>query len=167
MLTRPRSEYYPRSGWESLTSSRMLYDFHNQQNAKKPGTIHATYLLSGTKRRETPVITNRGIKQDGEDEYMQSSPFMSSSLPQPEEDTGESSVLTISLVREEELESNDIFPQEVGLVLTFHQRSTLPVRTHYLDTYLQSRAQSVESMVFAPKLVLKLTRHRISKSWQM
>jgi hypothetical protein len=93
----------------------MLYDFHNQQNAKKPGTIHATYLLSGTKRREAPVITNGGVKQDGEDLYMQSSPFMGSSMPQPEEDTGESSILTISLVREEELESNNTFSQELGL----------------------------------------------------
>jgi DNA polymerase delta subunit 3 len=108
----------------------MLYDFHNQQNAKKPGTIHATYLLSGTKRREAPVVTNGGVKQDGEDQYMQSSPFMSSSMPQPEEDTGESSVLTISLVREEDLESNGVFPHSLGPMLTFHQRSTVPVRAH-------------------------------------
>lgn len=82
----------------------MLFDFHNHQNAKKPGTIHATYLVSGTKRKETaPAITNGGAK-DGEDDYMQSSPFMSSSMPQPEEGTGETSVLSISLVREEELE---------------------------------------------------------------
>lgn len=86
---------------------RMLFDFHNQQNAKKPGTIHATYLVSGTKRREAPVATNGGPKQDGEDDYMQSSPFMmSSSMPQPEDDTSETSVLNIALVREEELEGN-------------------------------------------------------------
>jgi len=80
----------------------MLYDFHRQQNAKKPGTIHATYLLSGTKAEERAAPTN-GAK-DGEDEYMQSSPFMSSSMPQPE-DTGSSSTLTITLVREEDLDS--------------------------------------------------------------
>lgn len=146
----------------------MLYDFHNQQNSKKPGTIHATYLLSGTKRREAPpVVANGGVKQDGEDQYMQSSPFMSSSMPRPEEDTGESSVLTISLVREEELESKHVFPQELGLVLTFHQRCTFPVRTHYLNTYLQPGTYSFKGMLLTLKLVLKLTRHRISKSWQM
>ena len=86
----------------------MLYEFHSQQNAKKPGTVHATYLVSGTQRKETPVVTNGGAKKDGEDDYMQSSPFMSSSMPQPEENTGETSVLSISLVREEELESNAV-----------------------------------------------------------
>jgi len=92
----------------------MLYDFHNQQNAKKPGTVHATYLVSGTKRKETPVITNAGAKKDGEDDYMQSSPFMSSSMPQPEEDrdTGETSVLSISLVREKELKGNIVLPHK-------------------------------------------------------
>ncbi|TVY18646.1 DNA polymerase delta subunit 3 [Lachnellula arida] len=76
----------------------------SQQNAKKPGAVHATYLVSGTKRKETLVVTNGGATKDGEDDYMQSSPFMSSSMPQPEEDTGETSVLSISLVREEELD---------------------------------------------------------------
>jgi len=81
----------------------MLYEFHRQQNAKKPGSIHATYLISGTKREElqTPTPT---ITKDGEDEYMQSSPFVTSSIPENEE---VASVLTtiISLVREEDLDS--------------------------------------------------------------
>lgn len=93
----------------SLISTRMLYDFHRQQNAKKPGAVHATYLVSGTKRKEEPAPPNGGVKKDGDDDYMQSSPFMSSSIPQPEEiSTGETSVLTISLVREEELDGRDI-----------------------------------------------------------
>jgi DNA polymerase delta subunit 3 len=83
---------------------RMLYDFHRHQNAKKPGTIHATYLLSGTKRPEDPIALNGEAKKDGEDDYMQSSPFIGSSMPQPEDGTGESSVLSITLVREEDLE---------------------------------------------------------------
>jgi DNA polymerase delta subunit 3 len=90
--------------------NRMLYEFHRQQNGKKPGTVHATYLISGTKRNVEHLVTNGGSKKDGEDEYMQSSPFMSSSIPQPEEGTGESSVLSISLTREEDLEST-IVPQ--------------------------------------------------------
>jgi DNA polymerase delta subunit 3 len=87
-----------------LMRIRMLYDFHQKQNAKKPGTIHATYLLSGTKRPEDPIPLNGEAKKDGEDDLMQSSPFMDSSMPQPEAGTGESSVLSITLVREEDLE---------------------------------------------------------------
>ncbi|KAF4610413.1 hypothetical protein G7Y89_g15704 [Cudoniella acicularis] len=87
-------------------AKEMLYEFHKQQNAKKPGTVHATYLVGGTKRKEEPTSTNGGVKKDGEDDYMQSSPFMGSSMPQPEEEgTGESSVLSITLTKEEDLES--------------------------------------------------------------
>jgi DNA polymerase delta subunit 3 len=80
----------------------MLYEFHRQQNSKKPDTIHATYLIAGIKKPEPPP-TN-GHAKDGEDDYMQSSPFMHSSMPGPDEGTGESGVLTISLVKEEDLE---------------------------------------------------------------
>lgn len=83
----------------------MLYEFHRQQNGKKPGTIHATYLISGTKRKE-PEPINGSAEQDGEDTHMQSSPHFSSSMPQPEESLEESGVLSITLVREENLEGS-------------------------------------------------------------
>lgn len=41
---------------------------------------------------------------DGEDARMQSSPFMSSSMPQPEEDEGQVAIKTVTLCREEHLE---------------------------------------------------------------
>src|ERR1700712_2034899 len=87
-----------------LIMVRMLYDFHRSQNAKKPGTIHATYLISGSKSKEKPEPISGELKKDGEDDYMQSSPFIDSSMPQQVEGTGESSVLSITLVREEDLD---------------------------------------------------------------
>ena len=81
----------------------MLYEFHRLENGKKPGTVHATYLISGTKRVEEPEVAT-APKKDGEDEYMQSSPLMNSSLSQAEEGTGASSTLTITLTREENLD---------------------------------------------------------------
>lgn len=92
-----------------LTLPRMLYEFHHQQNSKKPGTVHATYLLSGTKRKEESVPAIPEAKKDGEDDHMQSSPFMTSSMPQFTQDgTVESSVLSITLVTEEKLEGKHI-----------------------------------------------------------
>ncbi len=81
---------------------RMLYEFHRQQNAKKPGTIHATYLISGTKRNAHSAVPTGALKKDGEDDYMQSSPFVGSSIPQIDDGTGESEVLSITVVREED-----------------------------------------------------------------
>ena len=90
---------------QSLTCWRMLYEFHKSQNVKQPNSIHATYVLSGTKI--SLEQTNGVHKQDGEDSFMHSSPYMSS-MPQLEElEELEESIRkkTLTLVREEELDS--------------------------------------------------------------
>lgn len=68
-----------------LTSIRMLYDFHNYQNAQKANSVHATYLVYGTKSPDDE-------QSDGDVEMM-------SSLPELEE----TPISTLTLVREEEL----------------------------------------------------------------
>ncbi|KAF2265785.1 hypothetical protein CC78DRAFT_578958 [Lojkania enalia] len=84
------------------TAKQMLYDFHTKQNAKKPNSVHATYLLTGKKR--SPEHTNGANGTDGGDTFMRSSPYMSS-MPEPEEPAEELVMKTsIVLVREEELE---------------------------------------------------------------
>ena len=82
----------------------MLYEFYQYQTSKKPGSVHATYLLSGT---FSPVgvnsNSNRG-QEDGEDARMQSSPFVSSQARPQEELENLPSVTLVTLVREEQLE---------------------------------------------------------------
>lgn len=81
----------------------MLFDFHQKQNAKKANSIHATYLVSGTKHTSDKVNGTNG--RSDEDASMRSSPFMSSmpeqEHPQPEDEPVKKSALLI--VREEEL----------------------------------------------------------------
>lgn len=98
-----------------LTVERMLYDFHRLENGKRPGTVHAIYLISGTKRVEEPEVAIAS-KKDGEDEYMQSSPFMNSSMAQADEGTGASSTLIITLTREEDLDRTT-FPSFTSTLL--------------------------------------------------
>jgi hypothetical protein len=93
-----------------LTWHSMLFDFHQKQNAKKPNSIHATYLVTGTQRTTEPTNGTNG--KHGEDVDMRSSPFMSS-MPEPEEsedsedsDEEPDKETTILLVREEELEGS-------------------------------------------------------------
>ena len=80
-----------------------MYDFHHKQNSKKPGSVHATYLITGVKRG---VETN-GVHHDddGEDTVIQSSPPLpSSSIPRPDNDSlVPTPVRTIMLVKEEHL----------------------------------------------------------------
>jgi len=86
----------------------MLYDFHRSQNARKLGSIHATYLLCGIRKPEIPSTTNGNGKitnGDG-DVPMSDISFLSSSMPgQDVESTAETiPVTTIILAKEEDLE---------------------------------------------------------------
>ncbi|KAL9088435.1 MAG: hypothetical protein Q9165_006159 [Trypethelium subeluteriae] len=83
----------------------MLYDFHHKQNTRKASSVHATYLITGTRTPQQPTQTNGVCSQD-EDSLMQSDTFMSSSAPEPDTDSAEESVpvKTIILVKEEDLE---------------------------------------------------------------
>ncbi len=95
------------------SAKRMLYDFHAHENAKRPGSIHATYLLAGTtqvKKKVTPENGQNGLHHA--DEPVPSSPpaFTSSMLQSSQkngedEDVGLPHIRTITLVREKSLES--------------------------------------------------------------
>lgn len=76
------------------TPVRMLYEFHTEQNGKRSGSVHATYMLYGF-RKAAP--TNGHSQQDGDVEMMSSPPELESVA-----DGGP--VITLSLVSEESLE---------------------------------------------------------------
>ncbi|KAI9848103.1 MAG: hypothetical protein M1837_001205 [Sclerophora amabilis] len=83
----------------------MLYEFHRQQNTKKAGSVHATYLIGGIRHHPVEaVIVNGKSTGDGEDENMQSSPLLSSSMPNQDIEQNRVPVTSITLVREEDLE---------------------------------------------------------------
>lgn len=82
----------------------MLYEFHRKQNSKKPGSVHATYLISGSKRSTAPTST-QSQDNDGEDSTMRSSPPLpSSSFQRPDEQEDSKPIHAVTLVREEHLE---------------------------------------------------------------
>ncbi|PSN62087.1 hypothetical protein BS50DRAFT_603630 [Corynespora cassiicola Philippines] len=84
------------------TAKHMLYEFHTTANAKRPNSVHATYLLTGKKHDAHHTLNING--RDGDDTVMRSSPFMSS-LPEPEEPAEKPVTKTsIVLAREEELD---------------------------------------------------------------
>ncbi|KAL9104147.1 MAG: hypothetical protein Q9163_000894 [Psora crenata] len=83
----------------------MLYDFYHHQNSKKPGSVHASYIIDGAPRIEKEPATN-GQHVDGDDIHMQSSPYMSSSMPREELETGVP-IKCITLAKQEDLEGED------------------------------------------------------------
>lgn len=97
----------------------MLYDFHRNENAKKPQSVHATYVISGFQKppaAETPV-TNGHAKD--EDEVMQSSPYLPSSMPNQDASFESPRVMSIIIAREEDLEGT------LGTTITADGRGTL------------------------------------------
>ncbi|KAF1821810.1 uncharacterized protein K489DRAFT_257189 [Dissoconium aciculare CBS 342.82] len=85
-------------------AKQMLYEFHCKQNEKKPGSVHATYIITGTK---VPSPSQEPQKEDPDgDSVMQSSPPLpppSSSAAVPQE-TEPITIQTMMLVKEEHLE---------------------------------------------------------------
>ncbi|KAI6895103.1 hypothetical protein KC318_g5138 [Hortaea werneckii] len=90
----------------SNLAKQMLYEFHRKQNAKRPGSVHATYHVTGTRLQQTPHQANGVPSQtDEEDKQMQSSPPLpGSSAPQPEETQEPVSIRSVVLAKEEHLE---------------------------------------------------------------
>lgn len=87
----------------------MLYDFHRQQNARRAGSVHATYLLSGVTSMQRTSDAGGNGRAEGGDVQMQSSPFMSSSTPHQDEEENVHLVKVVTLVREEHLEGQRNF----------------------------------------------------------
>lgn len=91
----------------------MLYDFHCTQNAKKPASVHATYLIAGTRRVAVPSPSpptngTHTSTNDDDDTIMRSSPPLpSSSIPHPDSSQPSEQepqlIRSIMLVKEEHL----------------------------------------------------------------
>ncbi|KIW01799.1 uncharacterized protein PV09_06655 [Verruconis gallopava] len=113
-------------------AKQMLYDFHHTQNAKKSGTVHATYYIAGILRSEKEQIAkpnHEPVSQPDEDTPMESSPFPSS-YPEPdpvpsfESDDAEPTEepvqnTTVLLVREEELEESKADFDEIHSIFVY------------------------------------------------
>jgi DNA polymerase delta subunit 3 len=84
------------AGWrDELTVVRMLYAFHVDQNKRRPGSVHATYMLIGYRRAPGA----RNSPGPDEDAAMISSPFNST-----QRDDKESEEKCVVVVSQEKLE---------------------------------------------------------------
>lgn len=85
-----------------ISDNRILFEFHSKENAKKPKSVHATYVISGIQKPPEPPAAN-GHAND-EDEVMQSSPYLPSSMPNQDAAADSLRIASIILAREEDLE---------------------------------------------------------------
>ncbi|KAI0889525.1 DNA polymerase subunit Cdc27 [Annulohypoxylon maeteangense] len=76
------------------TAKEMLYEFHKWQNDKRPGSLHATYLVYGSKKLEKAEEQDGDVKMtDSQNSEVPHVPFL--------DDTP---TYTLSLVKEEQLQ---------------------------------------------------------------
>lgn len=80
----------------------MLFEFHHNENAKKPQSVHATYVISGIQKPPEPAPTNGHT--DDDDEIMQSSSYLPSSMPNQDAASDSVRIASIVLAREDDLE---------------------------------------------------------------
>ncbi|MCJ1423122.1 hypothetical protein MMC29_001003 [Sticta canariensis] len=106
-------------GQDSKTylAARILND--GRLSSRKPGSVHATYLVSGTQAKLSETSVAGVGRSNLEDADIQSSPFISSSLP-PRDDAEDiedmPSVKVIALVREQDLEVIKTKYQEISSI---------------------------------------------------
>lgn len=93
----------------------MLFEFHRNENAKRPQSVHATYLISGIQNPPEPPATN-GHAND-EDEIMQSSPYLPSSMPNQEVTSDQVRIASVIIAREEDLEGALLRRKAGGITL--------------------------------------------------
>ncbi|GAM85091.1 hypothetical protein ANO11243_030940 [Dothideomycetidae sp. 11243] len=89
----------------SNRAKKCLYDYYTRQTQRKPESVYATYLLTG--KRKAQALSNGTYSQHSEDLPMPSSPFPSSSAPEPSQGEEAPPVWTkvILLAKEADLES--------------------------------------------------------------
>ncbi|KAF4125370.1 DNA polymerase delta subunit 3 [Geosmithia morbida] len=86
----------------------MLYDYHSYQNAEKPESIYATYLLSGIKKK---------TQEDGDIE-------MSSSMPENDEDVP---ITTLTLVGQDKLKAYGLHAGIEDIMAEYQEVSSIHI----------------------------------------
>jgi DNA polymerase delta subunit 3 len=102
-------------------AKRMLFDFHAHENAKKPGSVHATYVLAGIKKGRNPLSNGQNGTQHKDEPMPSSPPQFTSSVLRSSQENGDgyqaelSSIRTMTLVREESLDGMNSCQLVLGL----------------------------------------------------
>ncbi|GAB1201237.1 hypothetical protein APSETT444_010626 [Aspergillus pseudonomiae] len=82
----------------------MLYDFHHNENSKKPQSVNATYIVTGVQKAPAPATNGHANGEENRDDVFPSSPYLSSSMPNQDSTPDTVPMASILLVREEDLE---------------------------------------------------------------
>ncbi|KAL4761059.1 uncharacterized protein BDW70DRAFT_54612 [Aspergillus foveolatus] len=111
----------------STLAKQMLYEFYLNENSKKPSSVHATYVLTGVPKPVEPVRNEATANGNGdnEDDIMPSSPYISSSLPNQENESDQVPVSAVLLAREEDLEDAKSTFESISSIYIYSLQPTI------------------------------------------
>lgn len=100
------------------SQTRMLYDFHQNENSKKPSSVNATYVLTGVPKPTEPAANGAAVNgnSNDDDDLMPSSPYISSSMPNQDDAIDQVSVSSVLLAREEDLQGKFWHAMRMGFL---------------------------------------------------
>ncbi|KAE8375849.1 DNA polymerase subunit Cdc27 [Aspergillus bertholletiae] len=87
----------------STLAKQMLYDFHHNENSKKPQSVNATYIVTGVQNAPAPATNGHTNGDEKKDDVFPSSPYVSSSMPNQDSVPDTAPMASVLLVREEDL----------------------------------------------------------------
>ncbi|KAI1452739.1 DNA polymerase subunit Cdc27 [Annulohypoxylon moriforme] len=114
------------------TAKEMLYEFHKWQNDKRPGSLHATYLIYGSKKKVEKVE-----EQDGDVKMTDSQNLEELRVPFSDDVP----TYTLSLVKEEQLQDA---LAEYDMVTSIHVYSLAPHPLKDLQLLADTARQVIE-----------------------
>ncbi|KAJ5894694.1 hypothetical protein N7495_006385 [Penicillium taxi] len=103
-------------------AKQILFEFHRNENAKTPQTVHATYVISGIQEQST-INGNGNANKD--DEVPPSSPYLPSSMPNQDSSSESVRISSIILAREEDLEDAKATFQSISKIHIYSIQSTV------------------------------------------
>ncbi|KAE8400918.1 DNA polymerase subunit Cdc27 [Aspergillus pseudonomiae] len=109
----------------STLAKQMLYDFHHNENSKKPQSVNATYIVTGVQKTPAPATNGHANGEENRDDVFPSSPYLSSSMPNQDSTPDTVPMASILLVREEDLEDAKSTFESISSIYIYSLQQTV------------------------------------------
>ncbi|RMZ36735.1 hypothetical protein AFCA_008143 [Aspergillus flavus] len=109
----------------STLAKQMLYDFHHNENNKKPQSVNATYIITGVQKAPAPATNGHTNGEDNRDDVFPSSPYLSSSMPNQDSAPDTVATASVLLVREEDLEDAKTTFESISSIYIYSLQQTV------------------------------------------
>ncbi|KAE8134411.1 DNA polymerase subunit Cdc27 [Aspergillus pseudotamarii] len=109
----------------STLAKQMLYDFHRNENSKRPQSVNATYIVTGVQKAPAPATNGHINGEENGGDVFPSSPYLSSSMPNQDSVPDTVPTASVLLVREEDLEDAKSTFESISSIYIYSLQQTV------------------------------------------